>query len=294
MKTKILFICTDMMPYTTEGIMAQIGRYLPQGMAERGHEVRIFMPRFGIINERRNQLHEVIRLSGMNLIVNETDHPLVLKVASIQSTRLQVYFIDNDDYFTGRGQYGPLAGEKGRAEVTLHREYADNAERCVFFARGVIETVRKLRWKPDVVFCQGWFTAIVPIYMKRAFGDDPCFRGVKIAFALYDNAFRSMMPATFSRVIHRDGITKSDLSEVRDKEISCTDLCRLALKYSDALIVNAEEPSQWLLDFAERSGYPILHELNSMEDPAERPAVLDRYHTFFESLVCAPEAAGAS
>ena len=290
MKTQILFICTDMMPYTPEGIIASIGRYLPQGMAERGHEIRIFMPRFGIINERRNQLHEVIRLSGMNLIVNDTDHPLLLKVASIQGTRLQVYFIDNDDYFTGRGQYSPQPGEKGHADLTPHREYADNAERCAFYARGVIETVRKLRWKPDIVFCQGWFTAITPLYIKKAYGDDPCFRGTKVVFALYDNAFRSPLPAAFSRIIHRDGITRNDLSELRDREVSCTDLCRLALRFSDALVISATEPSQWLIDYAERNEYPILRELSTMEDEADRTAALDRYHTFFCRIMGRTEA----
>lgn len=288
-KTKILFICTDMAPYTPDGLLSSIGRMLPQGMMERGHEVRIFMPRFGCINERRNQLHEVIRLSGMNLIVNDTDHPLILKVASIQPIRMQIYFIDNDDYFSGRGQYGPAPGEKSHAETTIHREYADNVERCAFFARGVIETVRKLRWHPDVIFCQGWFTAIAPLYMRRTYGEDPCFRNAKIVFGLYDNGFRSPMPSTFARVILREGISRNDLSEVRDKEVSCTDLCRLALKYSNALVVTAEEPSQWLIDFAERSGYPILREPAMPDDEAERRAVLDRYDAFFESLVERPE-----
>ncbi len=221
-KTKILFINTEVMPYLPEARMSSIGRQLPQGIQDAGHEIRTFMPRFGLINERRNQLHEVIRLSGMNLIINDTDHPLIIKVASIQQARMQVYFIDNDEYFTHRHKYG-----------NAHGEYSDNAERCVFFARGVIETIRKLRWKPDVVYCQGWFSAISPIYIKKTFAEDPCFRGVKVVFDMFDNGFEGHMASNFYRTVKREGVLKADLIEVKDKPVDYVSLCKLAVKFSD-------------------------------------------------------------
>ena len=159
--TKILFISQEIFPYLPESDIANQSRYLPQAVQERGRETRTFMPKFGLVNERRNQLHEVIRLSGMNLIIDDTDHPLIIKVASIQSARLQIYFIDNDDYFQNRLQ---TCDENGL-------EYEDNDSRAIFYARGVLETVKKLRWVPDVIHCHGWLTALAPLYIKKAYAD---------------------------------------------------------------------------------------------------------------------------
>ena len=150
MAKKILFINQEITPYVPETELSVMGKKLPQAMLDKGHEIRTFMPKWGNINERRGQLHEVIRLSGMNLIINDTDHPLIIKVASIQSTRIQVYFIDNDDYFTKRQMSFDENGE----------DYADNGERAIFFARGVLETVKKLRWTPDIIHCQGWMSGV--------------------------------------------------------------------------------------------------------------------------------------
>ena len=156
---KVLFITQEMTPYVPESLVALDGRKMPQALQELGCEIRTFMPRWGIINERRNQLHEVIRLSGMNIIIDDTDHPLIIKVASIQAARMQVYFIDNDDYFHKRAMFADESG----------KEYDDNIERAIFYARGVLETVKKLRWCPDVIYCQGWMSAVVPFYIKTAF-----------------------------------------------------------------------------------------------------------------------------
>src|SRR3989339_2127568 len=158
-KTKVLYISQEITPYLPESKMSIIGRQLPQGIQEKGKEIRTFMPRYGCINERRNQLHEVIRLSGMNLIIDDTDHPLIIKVASIQAARMQVYFIDNEDYF----QRKFVLQDKNGAF------FKDNDERAIFFARGVLETVQKLRWSPDIIHCHGWFTALVPLYIKKSF-----------------------------------------------------------------------------------------------------------------------------
>ena len=156
---KILFVNSEITPYLPESTISNIGRYLPQGIQESGREIRSFMPRYGNINERRNQLHEVIRLSGMNLVVNDIDRPLIIKVASISSARMQVYFIDNEDYFHRKFVF---SGEDGKF-------FEDNDERAIFFARGVLETVKKLRWKPDVIHCQGWISHILPLYLKKAY-----------------------------------------------------------------------------------------------------------------------------
>ena len=173
---KVLFIAQEITPYLPESEMATICRYLPQGIQEQGKEIRTFMPRFGSINERRNQLHEVIRLSGMNLIINDSDHPLIIKVASIQAARMQVYFIDNDEYFSRKHTVYDCDGEC----------FPDNDERLIFFDRGVLETIRKLRWQPDIVHCHGWFTALAPLYVKKAFREDPLFSKTKVVYSIYD------------------------------------------------------------------------------------------------------------
>ena len=167
---KILFVTQEMTPYVPASELAALGRDLPEEIQNKGREIRTFMPKWGNINERRNQLHEVIRLSGMNLIIDDTDHPLIIKVASIQSAHMQVYFIDNDDYFLKR-QMG--TDENGN-------EYADNGERAIFYARGVLETVKKLRWVPDIIHCEGWMSALVPLFVKTAYQDEPSFCDSKI------------------------------------------------------------------------------------------------------------------
>ena len=179
---KVLFISQEITPYLPETEMSLIGRNLPQGIQEKGKEIRTFMPRYGCINERRNQLHEVIRLSGMNLIIDDTDHPLIIKVASIQAARMQVYFIDNEEYFF-------------RKNVLTNDEknyYEDNDERAIFFARGVLETVKKLRWSPDLIHCHGWFTSLVPLFIKKHFKDEPLFMNSKVVYSIYDDEFTNV------------------------------------------------------------------------------------------------------
>lgn len=274
-KTKILFINTEVMPYLPDSRMSSLGRRLPQELLEAGHEVRIFMPRFGPINERRNQLHEVIRLSGMNLIINDTDHPLIIKVASIQSARMQVYFIDNDDFFTHRKVYGEE-----------DKEYSDNAERCVFFARGVIETIRKLRWKPDVVYCQGWFAAIAPVYIKKSFGEDPCFRGCKVVYDLFGNVFKNPLQNNFYSTVKREGVLKADLIETKDKAVDFTMLSRLAVKFSDGLIISDNTPEAAAIrEYAESRNLPIMDATSEELDIAQYDAFFEQ----FNSKAAAPE-----
>ena len=173
---RVLFINSEILPYLPETKLSAIGRQLPQGIQERGKEIRTFMPRYGCINERRNQLHEVIRLSGMNIVIKDIDRPLVIKVASISAARMQVYFIDNDDYFHRKQIY---EDEEGKF-------FADNDERAIFFARGILETVKKLRWKPDVIHCNGWISYLVPLFLKKAYKNDPIFTDAKVVVSLYN------------------------------------------------------------------------------------------------------------
>lgn len=245
---KVLFITQEITPYLPESEMANIGRYLPQAIQEKGREIRTFMPKWGDINERRNQLHEVIRLSGMNLIIDDTDHPLIIKVASIQSARMQVYFIDNDDYFQNRLQ---TTDENGV-------EYEDNDARAIFYARGVLETVKKLRWCPDVIHCHGWMSALAPLYIKKAYNDEPSFRDVKIVFSVYDKDFQNKFSPDFADKLLLKGITKKDVSTIDGKEVDYATLLKLAVDYSDGVIQNSETVNQEVMDYARESGKLVL------------------------------------
>ncbi|MFZ9455475.1 MAG: glycogen/starch synthase, partial [Bacteroidia bacterium] len=179
-KARVLFVSQDITPYLDETYIGKIARKLPQGIQERGKEIRTFMPRYGCINERRHQLHEVIRLSGINIIINDVDHPLIIKVASIPSARMQVYFIDNQEFFNRKAIL---------CERNSNKYFEDNDERAMFFARGVAETVKKLGWQPDIIHCHGWFTSLLPLYIKKYYNDDPIFADSKLVVSLYNDTF---------------------------------------------------------------------------------------------------------
>lgn len=265
-KKKILFISQEITPYLPESEMAHIGRFLPQGIQEKGKEIRTFMPRYGCINERRNQLHEVIRLSGMNLIINNTDHPLIIKVASIQSARMQVYFIDNEDYFQRKHV---IEDEKGVF-------FPDNDERAIFFARGVFETVKKLRWAPDLIYCQGWITALVPLYLKREYNEDPMFVHSKVVFSTYNDQFQGTLHPDFANKITGNNITPKDVEIL--KTPTHININKLAFDYSDGIIFNSREVDPELKEYAEKSGKPVT-EYTTPED------YIDNYAGFFDRIL---------
>ena len=244
---KVLFITQEITPYVSESEMSLVGRNLPQAIQEKGREIRTFMPKWGNINERRNQLHEVRRLSGMNLIIDDTDHPLIIKVASIQSARMQVYFIDNDDYFQNRLQ---VVDENGV-------EYEDNDARAIFYARGVLETVKKLRWCPDVIHCHGWMTALAPLYIKKAYKDEPSFRDAKVVFSLYDNDFKEPFHPDFASKLLLKGISKKDVADLKEP-VDYTALCKLAVDYSDGVIQQSEHVNEEVIAYARQIGKPVL------------------------------------
>lgn len=228
-KERVLFVSQEVVPYLPESEIGKIGRHLPQGTQERGREIRTFMPRFGCINERRNQLHEVIRLSGMNLIIDDTDHPLIIKVASIQPARMQVYFIDNEEYFQRKFF---LNGKDGKF-------FNDNDERAIFFCRGVIETVKKLGWAPNVIHCHGWMTALLPFLIKTVYKDDPIFENSKIVYSVYNDLFDGELNDRFAEKVKFDTLTDEDVADFSNS--SHFGLTKAAIKYADAVIIGNEE-----------------------------------------------------
>lgn len=229
-KSRVLFISQEITPYLEESELSKVGRILPQGIQELGKEIRTFMPKFGCINERRNQLHEVIRLSGMNLIINDTDHPLIIKVGSIQPARMQVYFIDSEDFFNRKGVVN--CNETGNF-------FKDNDERAIFFARGVLETVKKLGWVPDIIHCHGWMTSLVPLYIKTSYGKDPIFANSKVVYSIYDNEFNNKLDDKFAEKALMDGITHEDVADF--KKTSFVDINKAAMNISDAVIKASEK-----------------------------------------------------
>jgi len=245
-KERVLFVSQEITPYLPESQMGLIGRHLPQGIQEKGREIRTFMPRYGNVNERRNQLHEVIRLSGMNLIIDDNDHPLIIKVASIQPARMQVYFIDNEEYF----QRKAILTDKNGTEFT------DNDERAIFFCRGVLETVKKLGWAPDVIHCQGWMTSILPFLVKTVYREDPMFENSKLVYSLYDDRFNTPLNERLADKVKFDTLTDEDVAPFRNTDY--LGLTKAGIDYSDAIILGSDKLEKDVLALAEQSGKPTL------------------------------------
>lgn len=265
-KKKVLFISSEITPYLPETEMSKKSRFLPQGIQERGKEIRTFMPRYGSVNERRNQLHEVIRLSGMNLIIDDTDHPLIIKVASIQSARMQVYFIDNEDYFQRKHV---LKDSKGN-------EFADNDERAIFFARGVLETVIKLRWAPDLIHCHGWLTSLVPLYIKKAYNDDPLFVNSKVVYSVYHDDYKKPLDSTFINKLKMGKIENEDVDVVDDP--SYVNVSKLAVKYSDAVIQGSPKINSEITEY-------IRSEEKLFLDYQPEQTYIDAYNDFYDKVL---------
>ena len=264
--TRVLYISQEISPYLPETELSTTSRYLPQAIQEKGKEIRTFMPKFGSINERRNQLHEVIRLSGMNLIIDDTDHPLIIKVASIQSARMQVYFIDNEDYFQ----------RKNTVMDDNQKEYPDNDERSIFYVRGVLETVKKLKWVQDIIHCQGWMTALTPLYIKKAYAEDPCFRNSKIIYSLYNDEFQSPFNDNFREKLLLSGVSEEHLQSIKD-EISHATISKLAVDFSDGIIQSSEKVNESVIQYAQSKNKPVLN-----YSPIENN--IDAYNEFYDSI----------
>ncbi len=229
-KKRILIVTQDMAPFLAlDEYIADIVYSLPQFLLEQGAEVRVLMPRFGLINERRHHLHEVVRLSGINIIIDEDDYPLLIKVASLPSARIQVYFLYNDDFF------------KRRAIFTDDKDnfFDDNAERMIFFCKGVLETVRKFGWAPNVIHCHGWMTSLLPLYAKTAYKSDPIFVNSKVIYSVYNNQFEELLNPNFLQKAVIKRVEADDLQPYLDMDNN--GLHKGAIHYADA-IVAAQNP----------------------------------------------------
>ncbi|MBQ9339059.1 MAG: glycogen/starch synthase [Paludibacteraceae bacterium] len=247
--TKVLFLSQEIYPYLDEeSDLRLINRRLPQACQENGIETRTFMPKFGEINERRNQLHEVIRLSGINIAINGVDHPLLLKVASIQQARIQIYFIDNDDLFHRRRG---IADENGK-------EYSDNDERSIFYVRSSLETVQRLRWAPNIIQCSGWMSALAALFLRTSFADSPFFSNAKIIVALDDKPFKNTFPVAFGRKLLIRGVKQEHVQELIDKKVSYYRLMKLAIDNADAITMLTPTTNKKVLEYAVQSGKPML------------------------------------
>lgn len=265
---KVLFISQEIDPYVNPSHIAVTCRRVPQMLQESGVEVRTFMPKYGCINERRNQLHEVIRLSGMNIVIDDTDHPLLIKVATLQPTRMQVYFIDNDDYFHHRAA----------SEMETVTEPENNGDRMIFFGRGVVETLRKLRWYPAVIQCSGWITSLNPLYAKTKYADDPAFKSAKVVTSLFADEFEGTLDDRFKAKLLQDRLPAEALASLPDGAPVHADLLKLAIDHSDAIVEAQEGVSPEVLAYAIASGKPFLRLADTQADPA------GAYLQFYKSI----------
>jgi starch synthase len=266
-KTKILFITHEMSPFLELSKIAKITRQLPQAMQEKGFEIRILMPRFGSINERRNRLHEVIRLSGMNIVINDNDNPLIIKVASLPSARMQVYFLDNEEYFQRKTIFRD-------AKENFH---ADNDERMIFFCKGAIETVKKLGWMPDVVHCFGWMTSLVPMYLKTSYKEDPMFKNTRVVYSIYENCFTESLDKNLKTKSLMPEMDASQTSLLKDS--TCSSLHINAINYSDAVVKADENIDNTVIKFlSKQSDKTIIENYNHDEID------FDTFVTFYEEV----------
>ncbi|MDO4715213.1 MAG: glycogen/starch synthase [Bacteroidales bacterium] len=248
-RKKILHIAQEIHPYVSEGEAALAEYSVIKAISTKGGEVRVFMPKWGEVNERRNQLHEVIRLSGLNIDVDDSDHSLIIKVANIQALRTQIYFIDNDDFFTGR----LMAYDEGG------KVYADNVHRAAFYARGVLETVKRLRWNPDIIHCHGWMSAIAVLYIKELYRDLPQFEHAKVVFSAYDDMLIGQSTEDFLGAISHKEVNAESLAKMGLDTTKYDALYQIALQYADAFVAATADVPAEVLAFAEERGLPMLH-----------------------------------
>ena len=243
---RILYVSSEVVPYLPETEISSMSFEAPRMVNKQGGQIRIFMPRFGNINERRHQLHEVIRLSGINLVINDLDMPLIIKVASIPKERIQVYFIDNEEYFKRKAT---LTDEEGKL-------FPDNDERAIFFAKGVIETVKKLNWAPDIIHVNGWLASLLPLYLKEFYKTEPLFTESKIVTSVYNQNFEGMLDKTMIKKVGFDGLD-GDAIKLLEKP-NYNNLMKLAIDNSDAIIKGSKELEKELDDYIDATDKPKL------------------------------------
>ncbi|MDE5886560.1 MAG: glycogen/starch synthase [Muribaculaceae bacterium] len=265
---RILFINQEINPYLPASPVSTLGKALPVAMQGKGFEVRTFMPKFGNVNERRNQLHEVIRLSGMNIIIDDNDHPLIIKVASLQPSRIQVYFIDNDDYFQKLDSDEDAVGSNRQ----------DNDERAIFYARGAMETAKKLRWDPKIIHVAGWISSLVPMYIKRMYSDDTSFKGAKVVYSIVPGKVSAPIDERIFSKLKEDGFTARDLKKFQGMQLDTNLLHKMAIDFSHAIIIQDPDADPEIIEYVKASGKPYI-----MPDQIETNG-MEAYADFFNSL----------
>ena len=263
---KILYVSSEVVPYLPETEISSMSFETPRMVNQQGGQIRIFMPRYGNINERRHQLHEVIRLSGINLVINDLDMPLIIKVASIPKERIQVYFIDNDEYFKRKAT---LTDEDGNL-------FPDNDERAIFFAKGVIETVKKLNWSPDIIHVHGWLASLLPLYLKQFYKDEPLFNESKIVTSIYNQSFEDTLNKDMINKIAFDNIDKNAVKVL--EQPSYNNIMKVAIDHSDALIIGSQEIPEELDSYLKTSEKPVL-------DFKEKDEFAEAYTEFYNTSV---------
>lgn len=266
-KTKVLIVTQEMEPYTALTEISHIARKLPQYVQTKGMEIRLLMPKFGTINERRHKLHEVVRLSGMNIIVNEDDFPLIIKVASVVGARMQVYFLDNEDFFKRKQVFTDVED----------KPFIDNDERMIFFCKGVLETVKKFGWAPDIIHCHGWMTSLIPLYVKTAYKSEPLFQNSKVIYSMYNQSFEDHFQGNFIEKASINNLTAADLDAYTEGD--AVTLHKGAIAFSDAVIKGNEELEDNALSALETVGdKPVL-------DFQPEEEYLAKYVEFYDSLI---------
>lgn len=263
---RILFVSSEVVPYLAENEVSVMSYDVPKMVNDKGGQIRIFMPRYGNINERRHQLHEVIRLSGMNLVVNDLDMPLIIKVASIPRERIQVYFIDNDEYFKRKATFTDEDGVL----------FPDNDERAIFFAKGVVETVKKLNWVPDIIHVHGWMASLLPAYLKHYYHNEPIFTDTKIVTSIYNIGFQGTLNKELFNKVSFDQIPEMAIDELKHPDFE--NMMKVAVKNSDAVILASDQLPSSLTKYIEDTSIPFLPFTPKSE-------FAEAYTAFYNSLV---------
>lgn len=265
-KKKILYISSEIFPYLEESYISHICRYLPQGIQEKENEIRTFMPKYGRINERKHLLHEVIRLSGQNIIIEDSDHPLIIKVASLQAVRMQIYFIDSEDFFKRKQLFRDEGGNF----------FPDNDSRAIFFAKGVVETVCKLGWAPDIIHCHGWITGLVPMFLKTLYKDNPFFQDTRVVYSLYNDQFDEKFDVNFAKKLELTDVPATYLDHFKNP--SFESLQKSAIDFSDGLVIGHPDVESDLKAYAGSTGRLLL------THPTEDNYV-DQYDEFYNKIL---------
>jgi len=268
-KIRILFVASEINPFLKLSSASDFIRLLPQKLQDKGYDIRIFMPKFGVINERRNRLHEVVRLSGINIRVAGEEKPLTIKVASIPNAKLQVYFLDNEDYF------------KRKAVLTDKKTnvfFKDNDERAIFFCKGVIETVKKLGWPPDVIHCHDWMSAFVPLYLRSQYKEDPTFKNSKIVYSLYNNGFEESFAKNYSDKVSVDGVNGDALQMYESNDY--LGLCKGAISLADVVTKGSEQIAPELEAYLQENNID-----GEYYDPSDKKGVVQHYHELYSNAI---------